>query len=234
MSQQHQITLIEQNITVSVDSVVFGYTNSELQILLIKRTKEPFKNTWAIPGGLLTKNQAALDAALNTLKTKAGVKINYLEQLFTFDELQRDPRSRTIAIAYFALINPNHYEISTQTKSYDAAWFSLNDLPLLAFDHKQIIETAITRLRGKISYQPIGFELLDKEFTLSELQKLYEVILNSDLDKRNFRKKIISTNIVTNTGKKRTGLRNRAPELYSFNKKEYEKIIKSGFNFKIV
>ena len=131
-------------------------------------------------------------------------------------------------------MNPNRFEISNHTKSHDARWFSLNDLPKLSFDHKAIIDAAINRLRGKISYQPIGFELLDNEFTLSDLQTLYEVILGYELDKRNFRKKIISTDIVLATGKKKIGERNRAPELYRFNKKEYEKIIKNGFNLKIV
>lgn len=225
---------IQQKITVSVDSVVLGYTNEELNVLLIKREKEPFKGKWSIPGGLLKDHSTATEEASSILKTKAGFQIEFLEQLFTFDDIKRDPRSRTISITYFALINPDHYQISVDLKSHDSQWFNLNDLPQLAFDHAEIIKLAITRLQGKIVYQPIGFELLSEEFTLSELQHLYEVVLGSELDKRNFRKKIISTGIVSTTGKKRIGMRNRQPELYKFNEKEYKKLLKQGFNNKII
>ncbi len=159
-----------QNITVSIDSVILGYTNQSLNVLLIKREREPFKGKWAIPGGLLSNTSTAAQEAKQILKTKAGVTIHFLEQLFTFDEVKRDPRSRTISLTYFALINPDHYQISIDHKSHDSQWFNLNDLPQLAFDHLKIIKTAITRLQGKIVYQPIGFELLSNEFTLSELQ----------------------------------------------------------------
>lgn len=224
----------QQNITVSIDSVVFGYANESLNVLLIKREKEPFKGKWSIPGGLLNERSTAIEEASRVLKTKAGFQIEFLEQLFTFDEVKRDSRSRTISIAYFALVNPDYYQISVDQKSHDSQWFNLNDLPQLAFDHVEIIKTAITRLQGKIVYQPIGFELLSEEFTLSELQNLYEVVLGNELDKRNFRKKIISTGIVRATGKKKTGMRNRQPELYKFNEKEYRKLLKQGFSSKII
>jgi 8-oxo-dGTP diphosphatase len=224
----------KEHITVSVDSVVFGYTNQSLNVLLIKREKDPFKGKWAIPGGLLSAGLTAKEEASTVLKTKAGISIEFLEQLFTFDAINRDPRSRTISLAFFALVNSDHYKISIDNKSHDAQWFQLTKLPELAFDHKEIIKTAIARLQGKILYQPIGFELLSEEFTLSELQHLYEVVLNTGLDKRNFRKKIISSDIVSATGKKRLGARNRQPELYRFNEKEYNRLLKQGFNFKIV
>lgn len=228
------MTSLHQNITVSIDNVVFGYSKGKLHLLLIKREKEPFKDRWALPGGLLDTASTAKNKAIEILKTKAGVNIDFLEQLYTFDEMERDPRSRTISLSYFAFVNTNHYEISVESKSNDAKWFSLTNLPKLAFDHSKIISKAIERIQNKIEYHPLGFELLPEEFTLSELQELYQVILGRELDKRNFRKKILSTGIVVATGKKKIGGRNRQPELYRFNESEYKILLKNGFNIKIV
>ncbi len=224
---------IEQKLTVSIDSAVVGYNEGELFLLLIKRDKSPFKGDWALPGALLSSNSLAYNQALQILKSKAGVEMDFLEQLYTFDQLDRDPRSRTISISYYAFVNSHQYQISESNKTQDSKWFKLNNLPKLAFDHSQIIQMALQRIRNKIEYHPLGFELLDQEFTLTDLQRLYEIILDRELDKRNFRKKILSTEIVAGTGKKKIGDRNRQPELYKFNEKVYKKMLKQGFNFKI-
>jgi 8-oxo-dGTP diphosphatase len=218
---------------VTVDCVIFGLDSESLKILLIKRKEEPFINKWALPGGFVGINESLEDAAVRELQEETGIKKSYMEQLYTFSEPGRDPRERVITVAYYALVNLEEHQINAKTDALSAAWFSVDDIPKLAFDHEMIFETALNRLRGKVRYQPIGFELLPKKFSLSQLQKLYELILEKPLDKRNFRKKILNMELLTDLDEVQEDVNHRAARLYSFNEKRYRQLIKDGFNFEI-
>lgn len=225
-----------QNIQVAVDAIVFGYSREEgVSILLIKRRYDPFKGTWAIPGGFVKDDESLEDAVARELQEETGVKINYLEQLYTFGEPNRDPRTRILSVAYFGLVKSNQFQkLMAATDAEDAAWFSYNKLPKLAFDHKTILKTAIERLRGKIVYQPIGFELLDKKFPFSDLEHLYTTLLDRPIDRRNFKKKVMSLSILDELDEKaKANGAGRPGNLFQFNKKTYHRLLKEGMHFEI-
>jgi 8-oxo-dGTP diphosphatase len=209
------------HIKVAVDAIVFGYSKADgLTILLIKRKYDPFKNAWAIPGGFVLE--------------ETGITVNYLEQLYSFGEPNRDPRQRVISIAYFALVNSRHFAtLKASTDAEEAEWFSINKLPALAFDHKKILQVAIERLKAKVRYEPIGFELLDKEFAFSDLEKLYSILLDKPIDRRNFTKKILSLDILEDTGKLVSIGVGRPSKVYQFNKKRYNQLQKEGIYFEV-
>lgn len=220
---------------VTVDAVVFAYVEKELKVLLIKRAFEPFLDQWALPGGYMLENESSDYSVMRKLEEETNVKLNYLEQLFTFTNVNRDPRNRVISITYYALINPTNHELSTNIHAKEVGWFSVNKLRLLplAFDHKEIIEYAKERLTNKIKYEPIGFELLPKQFSMSDLYDLYVAILGDKLDRRNFIKKINSFGILKKTSHKTEGHVGRRAQLFEFNKEKYNKLKISGFNFDI-
>nr|WP_299035658.1 NUDIX domain-containing protein [uncultured Tenacibaculum sp.] len=224
---------ISQNIKVAVDAVVFGYQQKELSVLLIKRGFEPFKGAWALPGGLVLENESLEHAVERELLEETGVTIDYLEQLYTFGTPKRDPRNRVISVTYFGLVSPNHFKISANTDAAEVQWFPIHELPKLAFDHTRILTTALQRLQNKINYQPIGFELLKKEFPFSDLENLYQTILNQKIDRRNFRKKIMSFGILTETDKIHQPSSGRPAKLFKFNAKKYKELEKKGFHFEI-
>ncbi|AZJ33687.1 MULTISPECIES: NUDIX domain-containing protein [Tenacibaculum] len=224
---------ISQNIKVAVDAVVFGYQQKELSVLLIKRGIEPFKGAWALPGGLVLENESLEHAVERELLEETGVTIDYLEQLYTFGTPKRDPRNRVISVTYFGLVSPNHFKISADTDAAEVQWFPIHELPKLAFDHNRILTTALQRLQNKINYQPIGFELLKKEFPFSDLENLYQTILNQKIDRRNFRKKIMSFGILTETDKIHQPSSGRPAKLFKFNAKKYKELEKKGFHFEI-
>ena len=217
----------------TVDCIVFDVDDEDLKVLLIQRDADPFENCWALPGGFLEMNETLDEAARRELLEETGLKTDYLEQLYTFSTVNRDPRERVITVAYYALVNLRDHQIEAASDARDAAWFSLHDLPDLAFDHDEILEVAHERLRGKLRYQPIGFELLPEKFTLRQLQHLYEVILDRELDKRNFRKKVKSLNILKELKEWEQDVSHRAARLYKFDNKKYERQIKRGFHFEI-
>ena len=167
---------MSQTILVSVDAVVFGYEAGIISVLLIKRKYEPFKGDWAIPGGFVLNDESLEEAVQRELMEETGVKINYLEQLYTFGNTERDPRGRVISVAYVGLVRPNMFKIFASTDAEQAQWFSIDEIPNLSFDHKDILEKAILRLQNKITYEPIGFELLDNKFPFSDLEKLYTTL----------------------------------------------------------
>ncbi len=208
-----------KNPSLAVDLVVFGYHDNTLSILLLNRKEEPFKDTWTLPGGFVQMEETFLDTCHRMLQTKLGMHEVFLEQLYSFDALDRDPRGRVISVGYYALINPAKFNIVAGSMANDIKWFNIKKLPALGFDHKDIFKMALQRLRSKILYHPVGFELLDELFTITELHDLYECILQTTLDRRNFRRKLMDAGYVINTGMKREGLQNRHPELYKFNKK---------------
>lgn len=223
-----------QNIRVAVDAVIFGYESKKnLKVLLIKRGVEPFKNSWALPGGLVMEEESLEQAVKRELREETGVKIDYLEQLYSFGKPKRDPRNRVVSVSYFGLVRPNHFKIKADTDAQDVQWFSLNELPKLAFDHKEIFEMAKKRLQSKLQYQPIGFDLLSKEFPFSDLEHLYTTILENQIDRRNFRKKILSFGIVEETDKISQQGSGRPAKLFKFNKTKYDQLVKDGFHFEI-
>ena len=223
-----------QDIKVAVDAVVFGYSSeNNLSVLLIKRGVDPFKNTWALPGGLVLEKESLEAAVQRELKEETGVTIDYLEQLYTYGNPERDPRNRVISVSYFALVKPHHFKIQADTDAAEAQWFSINDLPELAFDHSVILQTAKDRLKAKLTYQPIGFDLLEKEFPFSDLEHLYTSILEKNIDRRNFRKKILSFDILEETNKISNKGSGRPAKLFKFNTKKYNNLLKEGFHFEI-
>lgn len=207
-----------KNPSLAVDLIVFGYHDQQLSVLLLNRKEEPFKDGWTLPGGFVQMEERFSETSSRILKTKLGIDNLYLEQLYSFDDPARDPRGRVIAVAHFALINPKQFEIVAGHMANDVKWFSVNKVPKLGFDHKLIFQKALERLKSKILYYPVGFELLDETFTMTELHELYECILGVEIDRRNFRRKILDSEYIVSTGTKREGLKNRHPDLYKFNK----------------
>ncbi len=221
------------HIALTVDCVVFGFDVGDLKVLLIEREIPPFKGKWALPGGFVLVDETVEDAARRELEEETGITKLYLEQLYTFGELNRDPRERVVTVAYYALVKLSDHRIRAASDAAQAAWFSVDDLPKLAFDHARIVDMALTRLQGKVRYQPIGFGLLPPKFTLSQLQHLYETILERPLDKRNFRKKILSMGFLLELDEIEQDVAHRAARLYSFDRKKYEQLVRAGFNFEI-
>jgi 8-oxo-dGTP diphosphatase len=217
----------------TVDCVVFGLDEDELEVLLIRRALEPFANRWALPGGFVHIDETVEDAARRELEEETGLRKIFLEQLYTFGALDRDPRERTVTVAYYALVKLSDHKVRAATDAADAAWFAISDLPDLAFDHGEIFDVALDRLRNKVRYQPIGFELLAKKFTLTQLQRMYEVILERKLDKRNFRKKILGMDLLIELDEVQKDVAHRAARLYKFDDRRYRKLVKKGFSFEI-
>ena len=218
---------------VTVDCVVLGLDAADLKVLLIQRGMEPFRHAWALPGGFVQDDEDLDTAARRELREETSIEDVYLEQLYTFGAPGRDPRGRVITVAYYALAKLSDFRIAAATDAENVGWFALGELPRLAFDHADIIERAVERLRGKVRYAPIGFELLPPRFSLTQLQRLYEIVLERPLDKRNFRKKILSLGLVVETDEVEQGVRHRAARLYRFDKKKYERLLRSGFEFAI-
>ena len=216
----------------TADSVIFGYDGKELKVLLIQRKDNPFKDQWAIPGGFCNQHETSQQTAQRELQEETGVNHGYMEQLGTWDTPGRDPRGWVATVAYFALVNLNHHNPKTADDAKATDWFPINKLPeKLAFDHKDILKTAIRRLRAKITYAPVGFELLPPKFTLSQLQALYETILGISIDKRNFRKKMLSLNFLVPLEEKSSSESGRPAQLFRFDKKRYSKPTKFHLEF---
>lgn len=202
--------------SVTVDVVILTMRKRRLEALLIKRKRWPFEGLWAIPGGFVNPDESLEDAARRELEEETDVRDVYLEQLYTFGDPHRDPRTRVITVVYYALIRAETLKVTAGDDAAEAAWFPVYHLPSLAFDHSNIMAYTMQRLRGKLEYTTIGFQLLAPEFTLSELQEVYEAILDRPLDKRNFRKKVLTTGILEPTSHTRKSGQHRPAALYRF------------------
>lgn len=216
---------------VTVDGVVFGFDDADLKLLLIQRDLEPFKGRWALPGGFVGPTEDLEEAARRELADETGITRLYLEQLYSFGDPKRDPRERVISVAYYALVKLADHKLRAASDAVDVAWFPVAELPKLAFDHEKIVEVALRRLKAKVRYEPIGFELLPEKFTLGELQRLYETVLEQAVDKRNFRKKILGTELLDPLDEYQQDVAHRAAQYYRFNRARYEQLKKRGFNF---
>ncbi len=202
-------------------------------MLLIQRALEPFKGKWALPGGFVRVDETIDEAARRELAEEAGLEDVFLEQLYSFGALNRDPRERVVSVAYYALVKLAAHDTKAATDATDARWFPISKVPKLAFDHADILATALIRLKGKVRYQPIGFELLPPKFTLSQLQHLYETVLEAELDKRNFRKKVLSFGLLVPLKETQMTGRHRPAQLFRFDADKYEKLNERGFNFEL-
>ena len=203
--------------SVTVDVIMMSLRQRDLQVMLVKRRSWPYEDMWAIPGGFVNMDESLESAAKRELREETSVQDVYLEQLYTFGDPGRDPRTRVITVVYFALLDSERLQVKAADDAQDVGWFSVYNLPPLAFDHEKILQYALNRLRGKLDYTTIAFNLLPEQFTLRELQRVYEIILHRRLDKRNFRKKILSTGILEDTEIKKMEGTHRPARLYRFN-----------------
>ncbi len=212
---------------VTTDCVIFGYDGKELKVLLIERGIEPFKGCWVFPGGFLNMDEDALAGARRELKEETGLENAFIEQFHTFSEPGRDPRGRVITIAHYALVKIQ--EVEGGDDAAQARWFPIGEVPPLAFDHDRILRMAISRLKEKIHFEPVGFELLPDVFTMPQLQNLYEAILEVHFDRRNFASKMLKLGILEDTGDRPAGASSRIPVSYRFNKEKYNELKAKGF-----
>ena len=218
----------------SVDCVIFGFDEGELKILLIERNKAPFNGWKAIPGNLVQDNEDLDEAAQRILYELTGLKNIFMEQFHTFGKTDRHPQGRVITVAYYSIIKRTDEGLHPITSfAKKALWWPANSLPKLAFDHHEIASKALELIRHKINFEPLVFELLPSKFTLTELQHVYEAICEKNIDKRNFRKKILSYDFLQEFAKKQSGVSHRAAKLYRFNLKKYNQLKKKGFSFEV-
>jgi 8-oxo-dGTP diphosphatase len=219
--------------TLSIDCLIFGFRNSELDILLIKHGEGISKGRWALPGGWIRYNESIDDAASRLLTSLTGVSNIFLEQLQAFGEVNRYPGKRVITLAYYALINAGNYSLSPGFTASDARWFKIHEVPRLPYDHNKILRLGFQHLKHKVRHEPIGFNLLPKKFTLHQIQKLYEAILETELDKPNFRRKLLKMNLLMPCDEKQQDVSHRAASFYRFDKKIYKKLKETGFTFEL-
>lgn len=217
----------------SIDCVIFGFKDAELFVLLVKHGQGTTKGKWALPGGWIKYNESVDDAAYRILTAQTSVSKIYLEQFYTFGDLKRFPGKRVITVSYYALVNIESFELHPGNSVSEVKWFNIRNLPKMAFDHNVIIKKCIAFLRHKVQHEPIGFNLLPKKFTLLHIQELYEAILDTKLDKPNFRRKFIKMDLLVPCNEKQTDVSHRAASLYRFDKKVYDSLIKKGFAFEI-
>lgn len=213
--------------SVTTDCVIFGFDGNSLKVLLIERGIEPYKGQWAFPGGFLNPEETAEEGALRELREETGLEAAYIDQFHTYTDPKRDPRDRVITIAYYALVRIQ--EVKGGDDAAKARWFSLDEVPQLAFDHDRILRDAMKELRERIHFEPVGFELLPEKFTMKDLQMMYEAILDVKFDKRNFSKKMMHYELLNQLDETVWPTAKREAVLYSFNKENYELFKKKGF-----
>lgn len=212
----------------TTDSVIFGFDGKNLNVLLIKRGIEPFKDQWALPGGFIHIDETVEECALRELKEETHVSNIYIEQFGIFSDINRDPRERVISIGFLALVAKKDFQVIGGDDAKEAKWYKIDQIPQMAFDHEEIFKKALTALKRKIHFEPIGFKLLDEKFTMSQLQNLYECILQTTFDRRNFYKKMLSLEILNAETRPKNAPRRQAT-IYTFNQEKYNELKSSGF-----
>jgi len=217
----------------TVDCIVFGLDDEELKVLLIQRKNEPFAGRWALPGGFVDVGETPEQAARRELEEETGLANVSLEQLHTFGEPDRDPREHVVSVAHYALVNVADTRVRAADDARQAAWFPVRKPPPLAFDHAKILRMAHDRLQDRLRRQPVGFKLLPRRFTLSQLQHVYETILGKEIDKRNFRRRVLRTGLLVETGQTQKEVAHRAARLYRFDVRKYRRLAKQGFHFEV-
>jgi 8-oxo-dGTP diphosphatase len=217
----------------TVDNVIFGFDEGDLKVLLIKRGEEPYLGYWALPGYFVYPNEDLDTAAQRVLFELTGLRNVYLEQVHTFGGVDRHAFGRVITVAYFSLIKISNYSLQVASIALKAKWHSISQIPALGFDHREILQACFNRLKWLVRSRPVGFELLPPKFTLTELQHLYEAILETELDKRNFRKKILSMGFLIDLGETQEGVAHRPARLYMFDERRYQELLEEGFSFEL-
>ncbi|MBN1821487.1 MAG: NUDIX hydrolase [Prolixibacteraceae bacterium] len=222
----------EDKLLVAIDSIIFGFDEGqhELKLLLLKRNFEPAKGEWSLMGGFVKKEESVDEAAKRVVFELTGLQNVYMEQLYAFGNIDRDPGGRIVSVAYFSLIKINDYDREL-VKKHGASWIPISELPVLIFDHSEMVKKAIRKLRIRARTQPIGFELLPEKFTIPQLQGLYEAIYQSPFDKRNFRRKLLSMGLLKKLDEKEKESSKKGAFYYRFNKKKYKEFLEKGFNF---
>ena len=212
---------------VTADCVIFGFDGVSIKVLLVKRGIEPYKGMWAFPGGFMRIDETAEECAMRELREETGLTSATVEQFYTFTDVNRDPRERVITVAHFALVHLS--EVKGGDDAELAGWFSQSEIPSLAFDHDRILRMALNVLKERICFEPIGFELLPEVFTMTELQNLYEAILEVKFDRRNFYNKMLKLGILTEAEPRPANATNRTPNKYRFNAEKYAELKHKGF-----
>jgi len=232
MSNEKQYYKEHPTFHVAVDSIIFGFDQGELKLLIHKRQFEPARGEWSLFGGFVRKDESLDEAASRILYELTGLDKIYMEELQTYGEVDRDPAGRVISVAYYAVIPAKEFTEASNSKS-GATWVSVKDLPPLIMDHSMMVEKGLRRLKRRATTQPIGFELLPGEFTMPQLQALYEAIYQAELDKRNFRKKILAMDVLIKLDTKDKSSSRKGAFLYRFDQLKYEKLVEGGYNFTI-
>jgi len=217
----------------TVDNVIFGFDEGDLKVLLMKRGEEPYANKYALPGYFVHPNEDLDTAAKRVLEELTGLRNVFLEQVKTFGAVNRHPFGRVITVAYFSLIKISHFTLQPSSIAQSVKWCSVSEARDLAFDHNEILAACFNRLKWLVRTRPVGFELLPRKFTLTELQHLYEAILETELDKRNFRKKILSMDLLEDLNETQEGVAHRPARLYQFDRQKYEQFLSEGFSFEL-
>ena len=212
---------------VTADCVIFGFDGVAIKVLLIQRGIEPYKDKWAFPGGFMQIDETVEECAKRELEEETGLKTTSVEQFYTFSDVNRDPRERVITVAHYALVRLE--EVKGGDDAMSAQWFAMNEIPSLAFDHDRILRIAVNRLKERICFEPIGFELLPEIFTMSALQNLYEAILEMKFDRRNFYNKMLKLGILSEAEPRPKNASRRTPIKYRFNAKKYAELKQKGF-----
>ena len=217
--------------SISIDCVIFGFNSGNLKVLLIQHADGITKGKWALPGGLVKKDESLDQAANRSLKILTGIDNIYMEQLKAFGDPNRYPLDRVVTIGYYALVNIDDYKIQAGFTASDVKWFKISEVPELAFDHNKIFDSSLNRLRDRVRQAPIGFNLLPEKFTLLQLMHLYEEILGMEMDKSNFRRKFLRMKLLQGLNEKQQDVSHRAAKLYRFDHDIYKKLTQKGFNF---
>ncbi|MHC1704512.1 MAG: NUDIX domain-containing protein [Tenuifilaceae bacterium] len=217
---------------IAADCIIFGFDNDELKLLIFKRIVEPSMGEWSLIGSFIKQDESLKDAAKRILYELTGLDNVYMSQLYAHGDVNRDPGARVISVSYYALINTQEHN-KNLVKKFGARWVSISTLPKLVFDHNEMVEAALNRLRKEARYKPLGFELLPTKFTLPKLHSLYEAIYQKKIDKRNFRKSILKTGVLDKLDEKEKESSKKGAFYYSFNEKNYKKLTEMGFYFNV-